>query len=256
MAYRIYPLLAASLALALTFTLGCEEKSGGKTADSPKPAVEAVAKKVSSCKAGEKVKLLESTTDNNGKLLRKLEYDNQNRLVKIDRYDDGKIFSTITIAYNGDDLVTVEGVSYGEKSVSKFVKKGNAITVNDKDVLTVNEDDCIIDIRSEESVYKDCNETSKGIIFYSYDNKKSPLSNSNTPKWLILPYSENYLLNKNNILQQMPDGDIGVPGISYEYKYDSDGFPTNQTGKACSPDWEPECNTMITRYTYSLVDCK
>jgi len=231
--------LAAILGLALTFTLGCEEKSGEKA--------------VASCN---KAKLLESTTDNNGKLLRKFEYDNQNRLVKMDRYEDGKIFSTITIAYSGDDLVTVEGVSYGDKSVNKFVKKGNTITVNNKDVLNINESGCIINRKGEEeSVYKDCNETSRGIIFYSYDDKKSPLSNSNTPKWLLLPYSEYYFLNKNNILKQMPDGDIGVPSIDYEYKYDSEGFPTNQTGELCPPEAE-ECNTIITNYNYRIEDCK
>jgi len=132
-------LLTTTLALALTFTLGCEEKkSADKAKDGTEPVAEAVtepakveeaAKQVTSCKAGEKVKLLESTTNDGGEL--KFEYDNQNRIVKIYEYSDGKISSTKTIIYSSDDFITVD--------TKKLVKKGNIISI-ESDALTLNKE--------------------------------------------------------------------------------------------------------------------
>jgi len=112
-------------------------------------------------------------------------------------YDDKNrlvkiIFKTdsLMITYNTDDSVTVGSRTYS--------KNGNIV---------------------EE-------ENSK--VKYTYDDKKSPFFNTNTPKWLIQAelYSYGYGA-KNNILQMNDDSE--GDSEEYEYEYDSEGFAIKQT---------------------------
>jgi len=267
----IRSLLTASLVLALTLTLGCEEKSGDKAKGGVEPvAVEEVAKaeEAVSCK----VKLLESITDENDKLQYKFEYDKQNRIVKIYQYNDGKISSTETIIYSGDDLVTVEKItSDNSKDVKKIVKKKNAIEIEKEGsktlTLPIDEKGYIVSKYGDTYVYENGNLTRKYRITddgfeystnYNYDDKKSAFSNSNTPKWLL-----EYVLgehdftdvsNNNNVIELSYQGEISGNN-SYEYKYDSEDFTTQKTEVATNNEGDDEVTTIITRFTYRLADC-
>jgi hypothetical protein len=208
----------ATIGLAITFTFtACEEKGGGGG------------------------KLLETITDDKGKVQR-FEYDKKNRIVKIDD-------KTITYA---DNLITV--------GTRKFVINGKTITV-DGDSFTINGDGYIV-IPSGNScaggcpeflVYKDGNliADNSGIgIDYEYDNKKSPFSNSTTPKWLMQILLGDDSASKNNVVHRGSENDE----TTYKYEYDSDGFPVTITAtskyyEGCEENENCE-NTTITRYTY------
>jgi len=278
----IRPLLAATLALALTLTLGCEEKSDSKAelekatkraqaiADSVIAAEQAeaeeaaaefaeakeAAKEAGSCKGNEKVKLLASITDE-GKPQMKFEYDEQNRIVKIYWYNsEGKFSGRTTITYNTDDLITV-----GE---TKYVKKGNTITLEPKEdhraKLTLNENGYIAKVESNSgSSYTYEYEKGNRIgeiaddepsgVGYEYDDKKSPFSNTNTPKWLLLDLFDILNINaesKNNVVVRCSDG----PCSNYEYEYDSEGFPTKNTRYWTEGDSDEKFGPEITLYTY------
>jgi len=253
-------LLTATLALALTLTLGCEEKTEKAAAqaqiaeakaaaekaaaeqaeadeqDKAEEITEEIAKKTVSCKAGEKVKLLESITTN-GSFIEKFEYDDQNRLIKIQSViTDGKIDDPTIITYSSDDLITVEGFD-NMKYVKKFVINGNTINVSVKEVG--------IKDTLKYTLNADGYAEREG---YLYDDKKSPFSNTNTPKWLLqnLGYED----TKNNVLKYS-DGE-GSSG-DFEYEYDSEGFPTKRTGNAYHDD---EMSTSTQHLTYRLADCK
>jgi hypothetical protein len=207
------------------------------------------------------VKLLECITDDNGKVQKKFEYDGQNRIVKICYLgDDGKTLSaTNTIVY-AKNLVTIENISSNNSYVTKYVKNGNTITLEDVETLTVNEDGYVVRIDKESGDGWSTNYyyEAGNLIFspaqvdvsseeqkYSYDNKKSPFSNSNTPKWLfgVLLGDFSYA-SKNNVLEESWSGTVATGNAEYKYEYDSDGFPTNQTLKVHG-------DTKITRFIYS-----
>jgi len=228
------------------------------------------AKKAVSCKGNEKVKLLAGITDEKGKPESKFEYDERNRIVKIYQYSEGKLYSIETIAYSGDDLVTVEKISSNERNVSKYVIKGNTMTLNDNP-FTINKDGSIARENltgSRTYTYEDGHEAESNFIPYtyqngnltkegpdnsdnsifSYDDKKSPFSNTNTPKWLIQQLLRGDFASKNNVLSISTEVCLDVcPPTEYQYEYDSDGFPTKQTWKSCQVE---DCYTGIKRYTY------
>jgi len=206
------PAFTAALGLALVFTISC----GG----------------------GGDVKLLETITDGSGKVQR-FEYDKKNRIVKIN--DD-------TIIY-ADNLITV--------GTKKFAINGNTVTA-ENGTYTIDKDGYIIKDRTNDGTegehkYKDGNliEVSWNygdVNSYSYDDKKSPFSNSNTPKWLIQHLLNKAYASKNNAVY---DGDGRVDDTS-KYEYDSDGFPVKVTITAkLYEGCEENCEeTTITRYTY------
>jgi len=273
--------LAATLTLAIIFTLNaCEEKKKQDGADTKQPeAVAEVAEKTTAVpvetetvcgKGGGGVKLLECITDADGKLLYKFEYDNQNRIVKIDD-------KTITYA---DNLITA--------GTQKFVIKGNTVTV-DKNTLTIDKDGYIIsrkdsdrsgvhenedgdlkeDVYFEEYSYSDGNLTHEsdnngnidlGFLgsrrAFKYDNNKSPFSNSNTPKWLLqylLGYYDEQVgycyASKNNIIESYSSGGDYAMTDVYKYEYDKDGFPTKQTLEESETEPDPH-GAIITRFIY------
>jgi hypothetical protein len=219
---------------------------------------------LTSCgKGGGDVKLLESITDDSGKVQKKFEYDEQNRIVKVYKYDeDGKLGYTQTITYNADNSVTVEGVSNYEKSTENFVRNGDKITVGNK-TLTINEDEYIAGEETEyyfytlqyengnliERKYFYIDADGEAVESYGYDDKKSPFSNSNTPKWLLQHLLDFEYSNKNNALTFETEEGIRPIRAEYKYEYDSDGFPTKKTSqKICADD--DECPPTITRFTY------
>jgi len=200
---------------AATFTV-CEEKAGGGN-----------------------IKLLEAITYDDGDV-QKFEYDEQNRIVKINN-------ETITYA---DNLVTV--------GTQKFVIKGNTVTV-DNESFTIDKDGYIVERNGAEYKYKDGNliemiDVIDGGSSYFYDDKKSPFSNSNTPKWLMsLVINIHYtsggtesLASKNNVSSYLFQG--GAPGgCDSKYVYDKDEFPVTNT-RTCRVDDAKD--KSIIRYTY------
>jgi hypothetical protein len=193
------------------------------------------------------VKLLESITDYSGSE-KKFEYDKQNRIVKM---CDGGSTTTITYANN---LVTVNG--------KKYVIKGNTITVteegsNSTETLTIDKDGYIV--RREDNDWFLTNQYQDGNLIeekhnngnsrrYGYDDKNSPFSNSNTPKWLfnyLAVGSFIYYTYKNNVLVCYVEGEI-TGNTQYTYEYDSDGFPIKETAETYSEGEEATSTTLFT----------
>jgi len=180
------------------------------------------------------VKLLETITDNNGTVQR-FEYDEQNRIVKIDDK---------TIAY-ADNSITA-----GDQ---KFVINGNKVTA-ENGIYNIDKDGYIVGYEGGGIwTYKDGNLINQSSEYdnsnYSYDDKKSPFSNSGTPKWLISLLLYKYE-SKNNIatLNGSYEGE-GEISTSYKYEYDGDGFPVavTETEKHSAVDG---ITTRTTRFTY------
>ena len=91
--------------------------------------------------------------------------------------------------------------------------------------------------------------SSVSTITYTYDDKKTPFSQCNTPKWFfwwidLFDESMFYGNNKNNIKTETIEGGST---ITYEYTYNDDGFPVTRY-------WEQErwneTNTYTETYTY------
>ncbi|MCL1966993.1 MAG: hypothetical protein FWF67_03850 [Fibromonadales bacterium] len=211
-------------------------------------------------------KLLESIIDDNGKVKKKFEYDEQNRLAKIHYYWNKTIEYTEIIAY-GDNSVTIETVSSSfpnKNGTKKYVIKGNTVTAKEFEPLTLNKDGYIAKIgdgpktRKYENGNLIANEYPNPaddvpptyvVSMDKYDNKKSPLSNCKTPKWLLqeLYILGSYNISKNNVLKSTVQG-RGTTTTVYKYKYDSDGFPERVEESAKYGDGSPTITT--TRYTY------
>jgi len=198
---------------------------------------------LNACEGGGDVKLPETITDESGKVQR-FEYDKQNRIVKIGD-------KTITYA---DNLITV--------GTQKYVINGNTITLDaDSSSFTINGDGYIVAPPSiscyggcpEYFVYKDGNliaDNSGRGIGYEYDDKKSPFSNSTTPKWLMQILLVDISASKNNVV--MIDEEDG--SSTYKYEYDSDGFPVIAKMTVEYTDYAEGTGTTIThrttRYAY------
>jgi uncharacterized protein (TIGR02145 family) len=231
-------------------------------------AAKAAAGEIVSCgsKGGSgDVKLLECLNDCD----KKFEYDEQNRIVKI--CNVGAI-TTITYA---KDLVTVEIFYNGNRStVEKFVRKGNTITLTEEGpnssgksgTLTVNEDGYMVseEYRNRYMVsnkYVQYQYQNGNLINndnssrYSYDDKKSPYSNTSTPKWLLQHLLGSSSADKNNLLEVKNEDTLFLRNT---YEYDSDGFPTKCTEELYEEGekmkhYDSEGEEMpdeITRFTY------
>jgi hypothetical protein len=286
----------AKLALAailLTFCLACEEKEKAKTAadEVARTETEALAKAKAEAEAAEAfaketraaakikctssgnsseqtdgVKLLECITDDNGTVYKKFEYDKQNRIVKMYDYHsvDGGLYYTKMITY-ADDWVKAEDVWSNSKSVTNYVKNRNEIKVErEGKTIKIDENGYIVSEESEYFLhtykYSDGNLIGGKDIYAfdnKHDNKKSPYSNTSTPKWLLQDLLGSSSADKNNVLEYSFGGTASIEyGASqeevtgsgkYKYEYDSDGFPTKQTLKQFR---DGEESTTITRFTY------
>jgi co-chaperonin GroES (HSP10) len=191
------------------------------------------------------VKLLESITDDNGKALKKFEYDGQNRLVKI---------------YSGDDITTI---AYAGNSVTvndmKYVINGNTVKVESGYPMTtfIDKDGYIVSRESEEWTsnmlynYQDGNLTGVTMdecspSYEPYDDKKSPFSNSKTPKWLIQELFDIGDASKNNAIKYSScEGVDAYLTFVNEYEYDGEGFPVRR-----KQTMNGETDTGTVRFTY------
>jgi uncharacterized protein (TIGR02145 family) len=175
-----------------------------------------------------------------GNPTKKFEYDKQNRIIKID--DETITYADNLITVGANTTVTQKYVINGS-TVTKVIVYVRDGSTSDGGILTMDKDGYIVKKVgygwSYTYEYKDGNLT--GVVGhsdderysqvnYSYDNKKSPFSGSNTPKWLLQDLLNSHYASNNNILEWSWEGEVtGTTAITY--KYDSDGFPTKQTNK-------------------------
>ena len=219
-------LLITALALIVVTLTSCNSKGSGELGNSS-------------------VKLLESmtTTETSGhSYTQKFEYDDKNRIVKI---QDNHHSEVLIITYEGDDL-GFYAAQWGGENVER---QGNTIRTgrNDEKVtITLNDAGYIVKIKSENSewkavalttyFYQDGNlmktETQRTLgkekdgwtEEFKYDGKKSPFFHCNTSKWFLHWY---FITGFDNNVVECKDSDGIVK--TYQYEYDSDGFPTKQT---------------------------
>jgi hypothetical protein len=107
---------------------------------------------------------------------------------------------------NEGNLITIE----------HYNKKGNLISALN---YTYGKDNNIIKITINEFLHKKV----ESVYEYEYDNKKSPFTHCNTPKWWLqkqLPYSE--FTTKNNITKILINGENEY---KYIYEYNDAGLP-------------------------------
>jgi len=225
--------LAAALGLAFAFTLTSGgEESGGK--------------------------LLEKIIDGNGNTIASFKYDEQNRIVTIQKcYIDYLQYTICTEVlniwhndeYGGAIVMPVGGID------RVFEKKGktisNVVNYHTEDKFTINGNGHIIKKSDYTYEYKSGNligiktdkEGGHTEISYEYDDKKSPFSGSKTPKWLLqeLFPAYPYYASKNNVVgSKLERGG----NSDYKYEYDADGYPIEK--------WYSDGDEKITiaRYIY------
>jgi hypothetical protein len=200
-----------------------------------------------------KVKLLETVKNIHSDVAHdKYEYDSQNRITKLLWYDnDGKLWGSKTFTYDGADLVKVIIVkSYTNISTEEFTRNGDVITINcsylygiqslhlNSDGLpdrqeVIMEDYYYLDTYDYQNgnlvkyIHKFCQKIEDDFVIiaedntnYKYDDKKSPFYNSNFPKWYMIWDFDWYGIH-NNVIER--------DDITFEYDYDTDGFPTKCT---------------------------
>jgi hypothetical protein len=214
------------------------------------------------------VKLLERIEEENGTILVTLEYDKQNRLVKISEMMRYYLPCTSTITYDKNTVtIEVEWADGTTNSPISYVRDGNIITYSIVDphgspsysyftTMTVNNDGYII---TEETQWQDgfslivnyeyqggkltsitpSNDERKwygGHLYqrFIYDDNKSPFYNDKTPKWLLQKlflagFSDpNDGLNNNITFLEYNYDGSVLSYTNYEYEFDSDGFPTKE----------------------------
>ena len=255
-------LVIAALAGAAAFT-SCE-KDGGNDDEKNKE------------NGAEVVKLLETSARNVGDYI-KYEYDNQNRITKVLGYYDGKVYSTETFTYSGDDLVktvTVWTYPSEQNSTYDFVKSenGNTITVTEKwngeevgspITITLNSNGLPAKMeRSEEDWSRSLNYQYQGNNFtkitdkytegelveeiaseYKYDNNKAPFYHCKTPKWYLIWSIQGTIGVHNNMIEATWEDGKSV----LTYDFDADGYPTKMTVKTVyDEDYEDEWERTFT----------
>lgn len=185
----------------------------------------------------------------------KFEYDSQNHITKISKYDkDGNLEETVTHTYLGDDLVKVIRktslftlTQSFEKSENKIIVNRTFYTQNDKSsssisVIYLDDDGYPIKHETENEVisyyYFDGNliklSTHNFIRGYQYDENKSPFYYCNAPKWYhcvgVSDMIDNLDLfgNKNNSVVETTSFPNTDKELKTEYKYEKNlfGFPT------------------------------
>jgi len=217
----------------------------------------------------EVVKLVETITDIDGNY-QKFEYDSQNRITKISKYDrDGNLFETKTLTYSGNDLVKYEFVVLTSEEWGAYWKEeNNSISYTNSGIqiiktsdgckdtykLNLNNDGypakfeggghCYLSSLYNYSI-KNGNVTmitleSQGIgrvsVNYKYDDKKSPFTHTATPKWWIILNIIEMIDNRteafygNNNIIEILN-DKGEVLYECIYEYDSDGYPITRKAK-------------------------
>ena len=191
------------------------------------------------------------------------EYDNQNRIMKRSDYNNVGPYCVNTFNYNANgDLIELKKENPNNPadfSLVTFSKSGDKITIVEEgsplEEIELNLQGLIVkhttlndngdgnwcknisifiwqnnNITKEELVFQwkegeDEDSTSYRTITYTHDDKKSPFYHCNTPKWFLRwwQYERDYC-SENNIKTEEWEGDESV-FETYEYIYNSDGFP-------------------------------
>ena len=99
--------------------------------------------------------------------------------------------------------------------------------------------------------------SSAGTTAYTHDDKKTPFSQCNTPKWFFwwidffehesVFYGNNKTYNKNNIKTETREEDGSTIAITYEYTYNDVGFPVTRTWES-ENEWD--AGTITETYSY------
>jgi len=242
----------ALLAMLAVFCFACEEKK--QPAEQQTAAAEAQAQPAPTPAPAESKESI-SDDDRVRTYTHKYEYDKQNRLVKttapygnqlfeydeqgriVKIYQDYGVKITYGITYISDSNVRViETTENSGSNATDYVMNGNTITAG-KETITIDKEGYIVKMgatehRSESNyIYKNGNlikvNFANDTNSYTYDNKKSPFSGSNTPKWLIQRLLGDASASKNNVVD-IRDTEI-YTSCTYKYEYDSDGFPIADT---------------------------
>ena len=273
------------LSVVLIFA-SCKSNSKGKQSESSGEVElsDSICAESSEIALPETVKLLKSITTD-GICIEEFEYDDENRIVKINYF--GEYINMIT--YKSGDLITIETVfpeNTERKDVINYVKKGNTITLNfirhpldNAASITLDKDE---NIAKNETVgetegdswttsfiyqYRNGNlskmtsgtyftyDTSETVYEYKYDDKKSLFHNCASPKWLIQYLIDSNYTSKNNVVERTSNNEQSVVKTSrnkYEYEYDSDGFPIKETmTEEYYHNGEEHTNTTITYFIFN-----
>jgi len=266
---RNFSILLTVLALSILALSGCKEKQSDNKTESIPAETSAAEQPVAvegDAKSGDygcpgNVKLLKSITM--GDDTRKFEYDATSRVVNIIRYYEGKQIYTQTVVYDDNQVVAINRSDDDSESISYSVSADGlyAETKGQHFLGVYNVQGGYLNRIGNEggedtfhyhggnlskTTGKDYEYQSNYAIKYKYDNKKSPLSNSKSPKWFLqVFFSEFYIGLNNNIIEYEysggSEGDLHT--YTFEFKYDSDGFPTKRT-KTVDGD------TETTTFTY------
>ena len=220
------------------------------------------------------VKLVETIIMERNNVKMHFEYDNQNRISKVQGYYHGANLSSMTtLEYNSvGDLVKVVWIYPANPEYNGetyFVRNGNIITESySSNIYTLNNDGYLIKL--EEGYYESIFQYQGGnmikwttvekredggkgyhsTIEFAHDNKKSPFYHCKTPIWYLL-YSFNLDPEfgiRNNITEMKMDEDGDKYGYKYVYIYDSDGYATKQTSTGYGEN--SNGNTYVTTFIY------
>ena len=185
------------------------------------------------------------------------EYDNQNRITRIIHSDEWGIGSRTLNYNNAGDLVSI---TFDDGNVETFNRIGNIITVtwqdeSESETLELNaqgflekwtsewgyEDNWhkgvmtfqyqgrnMIEFLSEEEYMEDGEHFFRSETHtFTYDDRKSPFYNCNTPQWvLLLAFIDDYYGIYNNVKTAISEGEWS---LMFEYTYNDAGFPTSRT---------------------------
>jgi major membrane immunogen (membrane-anchored lipoprotein) len=255
---RVNPLIGVIGVLTIFTLTACEEKAAQEAEAAKAAAPPAVA-------SGKCVKLPESMEYNDNENftegMKVFKYDTRNRLVEVVHSDGGGSGVFHILTYKGNDLATVKNVSMSVEGSSDTtvlnIGKGNTVSIKDNiynrtETITTNNDGYIIRLEykyDDGSVgksiytyqYQDGNLASETlseggkekVTKYKYDNKKSPFNNSSTPKWILQYFSNTIHASKNN--------PVSKNSTVYKYKYDSEGFPTEQASNGYTATFIYSC---------------
>ncbi|MDR0454611.1 MAG: hypothetical protein LBH05_07360 [Deferribacteraceae bacterium] len=290
-------LIIAAIALTAVALTSCKSRSNSAAAAEAQKAAQAAVEAETARLAAEEaalqaaieaaiknkdsngVKLLESIIFGDGATTR-FEYDYKNRLVKISNYQGGETMYVHMFSYPDGDGNMIEFSTPMEVMASFGISGNSTINVNhtyadNALTITLNKDGYLAkyemqsydepDNRVYTFQYQDGNmilekyddNVAESVTELKYDDKKSPLLNCASPKWLLHWYffdsaREYFGLNNNVTETTTAIFKYGVNAIRKNvYEYDSDGFPIKRTTTEVRFDPEETAQTTVTTFIYS-----
>ena len=210
---------------------------------------------------GDAVYLLE-TISWNGKLSERFEYDNQNRIKKINYFnnDGSTIYGTLTITYNSSGDITSYKRQFDNYPDDNYeftvTKDGNKVLLTDEGyVITIdlnaqglpaklvsrwsNSDFYYTrnfqyqkgNISQETSIETWENGSSTSTATFTYDDKKSPFYHCKTPKWFFFDNMFWSFGLENNITKiTYSENGTSTGSNNFEnFAYNAAGFPIKRT---------------------------